>query len=126
MAKHFDSRGEAMELLDERDPMGMAFLSAVLVHGGVILLLVFGWIWMNRVRETFGDQNSAGGPAYTVSSVSKIPIPPSDAPQNPVAADTKSTLPVAPAKQNVEKQAPVPDKKAVEIPDKIRKQAPQP
>jgi periplasmic protein TonB len=126
MAKHLDIQSEAIDILDERDPIGPAFIGSVLFHGGVVALLVFGWFWMNRARETLGEPNSAGGAAYAVSAVSKIPITPSDAPQNPVAADTKSTLPVAPAKQNVEKETPVPDKNAVEIPDKLRKQAPLP
>lgn len=126
MATHLDTHGEAVDILDERDPIAPAFVGSVLLHGGVVALLVFGWIWMNRAREALGEPNAAGGPAYAVSSVSKIPITPSDAPQNPVAADTKSTLPVAPAKENVEKQPPVPDEKAIEIPDKMRKQAPLP
>lgn len=115
-----------LDILDQRDPLGPAFVGSLLAHVGIVAVLVLGWVWMNRSRETLGDPNPAGGPAYAVSSVSKIPIPPTDAPQNPVAADTKSMLPTAPAKQNVEKQAPVPDKRAIEIPDKIRKQAPQP
>jgi protein TonB len=115
-----------LDILDEHDPIGAAFVGSLFFHGGVVALLFFGWIWMNRARETLGEQNPAGGPAYAVSTVTKIPIPPSDAPQNPVAADTKSTLPTAPAKKNVERQAPVPDKNAIEIPDKIRKPAPQP
>jgi periplasmic protein TonB len=118
MTKQFD-------ILDQRDPVGGAFVGSILFHGGIVALLFFGWIWMNRARETLGDPNPAGGPAYAVSAVSKIPIPPSDAAPNPVAADTKSTLPTAPAKQTAEKQPP-PDPKAIEIPDKMRKEAPLP
>jgi TonB family protein len=126
MAKHVDSHGNVIDILDERDPVRSAFIGSVLLHGGVVAFLVFGWIWMNRARETLGEPNAAGGPAYAVSSVKQIPITTNDAPPNPVAADTKSNLPVAPAKENLEKKAPVPDKNAVEIPDKVRKQAPLP
>lgn len=119
MAQHPD-------VLDERDPLALAFAGSIGLHIGLVLLLVLGWIYLNRKRESLGDANPAGGPAYAVSPVSKIPIPPSEAPPNPVAADTKSTLPTAPAKQTVEKQQPIPEKNAFEIPKKMRKQAPQP
>ncbi len=116
----------SVDILDERDPLAAPFIGSVLFHGSIVLLLFVGWFWMNRAREVLGDAHPAGGPAYAVSSVSKIPIPPRDAPPNPIAADTKSTLPTAPAKENVEKRPPLPDRNAVEIPDKIRKQAAQP
>jgi TonB family protein len=117
---------EHLDILDQRDPIGGPLLISILVHLSIVALLVFGWYWMNRARETLGDLNPAGGPAYAVSAVSKIPIPQRDAPQTPVAADTKSTVPVAPAKQDVQKQEPVPDKNAFEIAEKKKKQAPQP
>ncbi len=115
-----------LDILEERDPLGGPFAGSLAVHLALVGALIASWFWLHRTRETLGEQNAAGGPAYSVSSVSKIPIPPRDAPQNPVAADTKSTLPTAPAKQEAEKQAPPPPKNAIEIPDKIKKQAPQP
>ena len=117
---------ERLDILDQRDALALPFAGAILLHVGVIVLLFVGWFWMNRARETLGDLNPAGGPAYAVSAVSKIPIPQPDAPQNPVAADTKSQVPVAPAKQEVEKKQPEPDKNAFEIAEKKKKQAPQP
>jgi TonB family protein len=115
-----------LDLLDERDPIVGPFAGSVALHLAVGALLFFGWFWLSRSKEVFGDEHPAGGPAYTVSSVSKIPIPRNDAPINPVAADTKSNLPTTPAKQTVEKKAPVPDKNAIEIPDKMKRQAPLP
>jgi TonB family protein len=117
---------QQLDILDQRDPIGLPFLASIIVHLSLVALLVFGWYWMNRARETLGDLNPAGGPAYAVSPVSKIPIPQRDAPQNPVAADTKSTVPVAPAKQEVEKKQPEPDKNAFEIAEKKKREAPQP
>jgi TonB family protein len=115
-----------LDILDERERLAGPFVGSVAFHASIIGLLFIGWVWMNRAKETLGEPNPAGGPAYTVSSVSKIPIPRNDAPPNPVAADTKSNLPTAPAKETVEKRAPVPDKNAIEIPDKMKRQAPQP
>ncbi len=115
-----------LDILDERDPLALPFFGAILLHVGVIAVLFFGWIWMNRTRETFGEAHPAGGPAYTVSSVHNIPIPQREAPRNPVANDTQSIVPSAPSKQEVEKKAPPPDRNAVEIPDKMKRQAPKP
>lgn len=114
------------DILDERDPLGVPFIGSLLVHGGVVALLFFGWFWLNQHRQTLGDINPAGGPAYAVSPVHNIPIPRHEAPPNPVANDTESQVPTAPAKQTVEKKLPVPDKNAIEIPDKIKKQAERP
>jgi TonB family protein len=116
---------EPLDILDERDPLGFPFIGSLFVHGAAVALLFFGWYWMNRAKESLGDLHPAGGPAYAVSPVHNIPIPQREAPQNPVANDTQSTVPTAPAKQTAEKQ-PTPDKNAIEIPEKIKKQAPKP
>jgi len=117
---------EPADILDERDPLAVPFIGSLLVHGGVVALLFFGWFWLNQHRQTLGDVNPAGGPAYAVSPVHNIPIPRHEAPPNPVANDTESQVPTAPAKQTVEKKLPVPDKNAIEIPDKIKKLAERP
>ena len=123
MAKSLDM---PLDILDQRDPVGAPLLGAVLIHGALIAALFFGWFWMNRHRETLGDVNPGGGPAYAVSPVHTIPIPQRDAPPNPVASDTQSLVPTAPAKQEVQKNPPVVDKNAFEIPDKLKRQAPRP
>lgn len=117
---------EPIDILDERDPIGLPFVGALLMHVAVVTLAVVGWYWMNRHRENFGDVHPAGGPAYDVSPVHNIPIPKNQAPPNPVANDTQSTVPTMPAKQDTAKREPPPDKNAVEIPDKQKKQTQQP
>ncbi|MDQ2775016.1 MAG: TonB family protein [Acidobacteriota bacterium] len=117
---------ERLDILDQRDPLAGPVLGALVLHLGIAAWLFFGWFWMNRTRENFGEAHPAGGPAYAVSSVRNIPIPRRDAPPNPVANDTQSMVPSAPSKQEIEKKAPPPDKNIVEIPDKINRQAPQP
>ena len=82
---------------------------------------------MNQKRETFGDPNPSGGPAYAVSPVHTIPIPQREAPPNPVAHDTESLVPTAPEKEKeVEKKLPEPAKDAFQIPDKPKPQKEQP
>jgi TonB family protein len=114
------------DILDERDPIGWPFLGAIVVHVGVVVLIYSGWFWMNRHRDTFGELHPAGGPAYAVSAVRTIPIPQNSAPPNPVASDSQSMVPAAPAKQEAQRQTPPPDKNAVAIPDKFRREQPQP
>lgn len=115
---------EHLDILDERDPLAFPFVGSLLVHGAVAALVLFGWLWMNRTKETLGDLHPAGGPAYAVSPVSKIPIPQREAPENPVANDTQSTVPTQPDKQTQEKQA-VPEKNAFEIAEKKKREAPK-
>ncbi|SRR5579884_174537 len=117
---------EPLDILDERDPLGFPFFESLLVHGAVVAVLFFGWFWLNQHHSTMGDVNPAGGPAYAVSPVHNIPIPRHEAPQNPVANDTESQVPTAPAKQTVQKELPQPQKNAFEIPEKIKKQAERP
>jgi len=117
---------EPIDILDERDPVAFPFLGSLLLHASVLLVLLVGWYWMNRARETFGDVHPAGGPSYSVSPVHNIPIPQRESPPNPVASDTQSTVPTAPAKQQVDKRQPRPDKNAVEIADKSKREAERP
>src|SRR5579875_980291 len=117
---------EPIDILDERDPLGGPFVGSILIHAAVVGVFFLSWYWLNRHGETFGDPNPSGGPAYNVSPVHNIPIPRNDAPPNPVASDTQSMVPSAAAKEDVEKKQPVPDKTAIEIPDKLKRQAERP
>ena len=117
---------EPLDILDERDPLRVPLLGSLLFHSGLVALIALSWFRLNHRRgETLGDLNPAGGPAYAVSPVHNIPIPQRDAPANPVANDTQSTVKSAPAKQETEK-AQVPDRNAVAIPDRFRREAERP
>ena len=116
----------SLDILDERDPLAVPFIGALLIHLGIVAVLFFGWYWMNRTRETLGDFHPAGGPAYAVSPVHSIPIPQRQAPPNPVANDTQSLVPTAPATQEFDRKIPIPDKNAFEIPDRSKKPLAQP
>jgi TonB family protein len=115
-------QSQPIDILDQRDPLVTPFIGALVVHALVAFTVIFGWFWMNKSSETFGDIHPAGGPAYAVSPVHTIPIPQREAPQNPVAYDTQSTVPTAPAKVEIPKQKtpPPPTKDAFQIPDKLK------
>jgi protein TonB len=117
---------ESIDILDQQDPVALPLLGSLLIHAGVLALVLFGWFWMNRHRETFGEVNPAGGPATTVSPVHNIPIPQRDATPNPVANDAQSNTPSAAAKQDAIKKEAAPDKDALPIPDRSRREADRP
>jgi protein TonB len=117
---------QPIDILDQRDPLLTPFIGAVIVHALVAFIIFYGWFWIKKSGESFGDVHPAGGPAYAVSPVHSIPIPQREAPPNPVAYDTQSTVPTAPAKQEVDKQKPPPPvKDAFQIPDKLKYDIPQ-
>ena len=108
--------------------MALPFIGSLIVHGCVIAVMFMGWFWMNQKRETLGEPNPGGGPAYAVAPVRTIPIPQREAPPNPVAHDTDSLVPTAPPEKEkeVEKKLPEPPKDAFQIPDKLKPQKEQP
>lgn len=114
---------ERVDILDQRDPLSKPFIAAFLIHAGVLLALTGAWFWLHRPKDILGEQNAAGGPAYDVATVSKIPIPQQQAPPNPVAEDTQSTVRSAPSKQELQKNLPVPDKDAFQLADRKKKLA---
>jgi TonB family protein len=111
---------QPIDILDQRDPLRNSFILAVMLHALIAAAVIFGWFSLRPNSEKFGDVHPAGGPAYAVSPVHTIPIPQREAPPNPVANDTQSTVPTAPAKQEQQKTPPPPTKDAFKIPDKIK------
>ena len=110
---------QQLDILDQRDPLGAPLIGALLIHLGVVAALFGVWYWSNRSREQLGEAHPAGGPSYAVSAVHSIPVPQRQAPPNPVANDTQSMVPTAPSKIE-EKKAPVSDRNAFEIADKVK------
>lgn len=109
---------QQIDILDERDPMKGPVFGSLLLHVSVISGLVAYGIWINQPRDTFGDANPGGGPSFSVTPVDKLNVPVREGLKNPVATDTTSVVPAAPAPEKVEKKEPLPDKDEVLIPDK--------
>ena len=107
---------------DQRDPLGRAFAGSLATHVGMAAAVIA--LGTFNLADRWGAQHPSSG-SVGVTMVSTIPIPRHEGPVNPVANDTQSAVPTAPAKQTAEKR-PVPDKNAIEIPDKMKKQAPRP
>jgi len=117
---------ERIDILDERDPLALPFFGSLVVHGCVVAVFFLSWFWLKHSPDSLGEPNPSGGVAYAVSPTKSIPIPQHDAPPNPVANDTESPVPSAPAEKEVEKKEPEPKKDAFQIPDKIKPRKEQP
>lgn len=95
------------DLLDQPEPLNRAFVAALTLH--VTLLAGMGiYSWVNSQHDSFGAQNAGGG-AIGIEAVKSIPLVHTGE-QNPVANDTESQVPQAPAKpierEKVEKVSP--------------------
>jgi TonB family protein len=111
---------QPLDILDERDRLRGPALSSLLFHIVLIGGLVASTWWLSRPGLRIGSENVAAG-AYTVSSVSSIPIPHSEAPPNPVASDTRSLVPTKPDKVETKIKPPPPVKDAFSIDDTHKK-----
>jgi protein TonB len=114
-----------LDILDDRDPVALPLVGSLIVHGCVVAVFFLAWFWLKQSPNTLGELNPSGGTAYAVSPTKNIPIPQPDAPVNPVAHDTESKVPTAPAEKEAEKKQPPPEKDAFQIPDKIKPPAEQ-
>lgn len=102
-----------------REPVRKAFAGSLLSHGLVIALLAASGIW--KLTSNWGTERANSG-SIGVGMVKTIPIPQRDAPPNPLANDTKSFVPEAPAPVKPKAQVKAPPKDAIEIPDRFAKQ----
>jgi periplasmic protein TonB len=109
-----------VDILDERDRLGGPALGSLLFHAALIGAFLASTWWLNRSGLRIGSENVAAG-AYTVSAVSSIPIPHSEAPPNPVANDTRSLVPTKPEKEETKVKPPPPPNDAYSIDDTHKK-----
>jgi len=126
---------EPIDILDERDPMGLPFAGSFALHLFAAGLVAVYTLWLARPPENFGSPDIAGG-AISVSPVGTIPIPQRQVEPNPVAGDSQSLVRNAPEKEETQvRKLPSPDafqveekhKKKLDIRDKSpKKYAPLP
>jgi outer membrane biosynthesis protein TonB len=104
------------EILGQPERIRGAFLGALLMHGAIVGGLLYS-NWLAAHRDSFGAPD-AGGSSVAIQAVNSIPLP-HQGPQNPLASDTDSVVPQAPAKpvERVKAEKPPPDA----IPLKSRK-----
>ena len=101
------------------DPRGKAFFGSLITHGVVVGLLATSGLF-NLAKNNFGTPHASTG-SVGVNAVKSIPIPRREGPVNPLANDTESVVPQAPAPVKLQKQVKAPPEKAIPIPDKLEK-----
>jgi protein TonB len=101
-----------------REPIRKALAGSLLSHGIVIGLLAVSGIW--KLTSNWGTEHASSG-SVGVGMVKTIPIPQRESPMNPLANDTRSLVPEAPAPVKPKPQVKAPPKEAIEIPDKLAK-----
>ncbi len=109
------------EILIPPERMRGAFLVALAMHAALIGGMIFSG-WLAAHRNVFGAPD-AGGSSVAIETVNAIPLP-HHGPQNPLASDTDSEVPQAPAKpiERVKEEKPPPD--AVALKTKTAKKTP--
>lgn len=98
------------------DPMGKSFTGSLIAHAAVIALVVMSGLFKFS-HEHFGDATTSSG-SVGVDIVKTIPIPRREGPTNPLANDSTSVVPQAPAPVKLQKQVKAEPEKAIEIPDR--------
>ncbi len=106
--------------LIQPDPKGRSFAFALALHGSLVAAFLLS-TWLHSNSEKFGDPN-AGGASIGVETVDKIPLPHSGRP-NPLAANTESEAPQAPAKplDRAQKEIVPPDAVKINLHEKDKK-----
>ncbi len=112
-----------MHTMAQPDPLGKYFIGSIGVHAAIAGLVVLTGLWKFSGTNWGAEHASTGSVGVTM--VSSIPIPRKDAPENPLANDSESNVPQAPAPVKTQPQVKVPEPKAIPIPDKLRKISPR-
>lgn len=108
-----------MHTMPQPDPLGKYFAGSVGLHVAVAGLLVLSGLWRFS-QNNWGSEHASSG-SVGATMVRTIPIPHEQAPDNPLANDTTSNVPQAPAPVKTAPQVKTPEPKAIEIPDKIKR-----
>jgi periplasmic protein TonB len=108
-----------MHTMPQPDPIGKYFAGSVGVHAAVIALLIFSG-YLKFTKSSWGSEKVSTG-SVGISIIKTIPVPQKEAPENPLANDTDSVTPQAPAPVQTKAQVKAPEPKAIPIPDKVQK-----
>ncbi len=110
MAQHVD-------ILEGRDSLRGAVMGSLGLHAAVAGAIAFFTLVPIWKREPWGDPNSLGGGAFTVTPVKSIPIEGKTGPINRLARDTQSQVP-EPVKPETKKASKRDDPDAISLKSK--------
>src|SRR5260370_6332721 len=87
------------DILDEKEPLKGSLAGSLLLHGGLVALVAaYSFLGLGKT-EHWGEADSLAGGAVAITPVSSIPIVSRQGKVNPVANDTESQIPEAPAEK---------------------------
>jgi len=112
-----------MYTMPQPDPLGKYFAGSLGVHAAIVAALIVSGVW-KFTKNTWGSEHASSG-SIGATMVKTIPIPHQEAPDNPLANDSTSVVPQAPAPVKPAPQVKAPEPKAIPIPDKIKKVSPR-
>jgi len=105
-----------LETLDQRESLGKQWIASMAVHGGVVALLIISGFKSNKPNN-WGSPNPGGG-SVSVTPVKAIALPSRPGLVNPLANDSKTTVPLPPPAAKPEPKVKVPESDATPIPSK--------
>jgi protein TonB len=105
--------------LDQRDPLAKPLLGSLATH--ILIAGLFFAAGLLHVKNNWGDTHASTG-SVGVNMVKTIPIPRNEGPTNPLANDTHNIVPQETMPVKVRPATPIPQPKAIPIPDKTEKQ----
>src|SRR4051794_12834679 len=101
----------AMDTMPPPDPLGKYLAGSLGVHAAIIGLAIFSGM-LKFSNSSWGSEHASTG-SVGATMVTSIPIPRNQAPENPLASDTDSNVPQAPAPVKVQPQVKVAEPKAI-------------
>jgi TonB family protein len=115
-----------VDILEQRESLRNPFLVSIAVHAAVFSLIAIHASIGDRGRVAWGTPHALGGASVAISAVSQIPLPTRSGESNPLANDTESRVPAAPApKPQPKPAAPKPDMSAIPLPGKLAQPLPR-
>lgn len=116
--------GVHRDILDEHERLRTPLATSVALHSGLAALIAVYTVWNGNAVERWGDPKSLGGGSAAITAVRSIPMI-TEGKINPVANDTRSQIPSAPAEKAAPTRAPVPDPEAIPLPGQEKRSARQ-
>lgn len=114
-----------VDILDERESLRNPLFGSLAFHAGIVALSIAFVAIRGSQVERWGDPKSLGGGAVGITPVERIPLQSRQGRINPVANDTESQIPSAPAKPQP-KQAVREDPNAIALKSRNAQKKPSP
>jgi periplasmic protein TonB len=105
-----------LDTFDQRESLGKHWIASLVVHVAAVAVLSISGYTLHKTND-WGSPNPGGG-AMSVGVVKTIPLPSRQGLENPLANDSKTTVPLPPAKAKPEPKAKAPEANAIPIPSK--------